>query len=216
MSLKYQIVPVTVFQQNCSLLWCEESRQAALIDPGGESERLIDVIERQGVVLSKILLTHGHLDHVGAARELADHYQVPIIGPHHEDKFLFDALREQSFRFGFPECTPFLPDSWLKEGERVSIGNFQLSVLFCPGHTPGHIVFFCQEMKLAWVGDVLFYGSIGRTDFPRGNHQQLIDSIRTKLWPLGDDVTFIPGHGPSSTIGNERLHNPFVGQSAAG
>lgn len=208
--MKYQIIPVTPFQQNCTLLWCEETQQAAIVDPGGESALLISAIEAQGVKLAKVLLTHGHLDHVGAATEIAQHYGVPIVGPHKDDSFLLESLAEQSARFGLENCTAFVPDRWLDEGDSVSFGNQTLFVRHTPGHTPGHIIFFSASAKLASVGDVLFCGGIGRTDFPRGNYSDLISSIREKLWPLGNDVQFIPGHGPMSTFGDERQTNPFV------
>lgn len=208
--MKYQIIPVTPFQQNCTLLWCEETKQAAIVDPGGESELLIRAIEAQGVKLVKVLLTHGHLDHVGAATDIAQHYGVPIIGPHKDDAFLLEGLAEQSARFGLENCSAFTPDQWLGEGDSVSFGNQTLLVRHTPGHTPGHVIFFSESAKLASVGDVLFCGGIGRTDFPRGNYADLISSIREKLWPLGNEVKFIPGHGPMSTFGDERQTNPFV------
>lgn len=212
--MKYQIIPVTPFQQNCTLLWCEETQQAAIVDPGGESALLIQVIERLGLTLRKVLLTHGHLDHVGAAKDIAEHYDVPIIGPHKEDSFLIEGLREQSARFGLEQCKLFKPDRWLEEGDSVTFGNETLLVRHTPGHTPGHVIFFSESSRLASVGDVLFAGGIGRTDFPRGSYTDLIASIREKLWPLGNDVQFIPGHGPMSTFGDERMTNPFVADRA--
>ncbi|KES19108.1 Zn-dependent hydrolase [Gilliamella apicola SCGC AB-598-B02] len=167
-------------------------------------------VEKLGVNIKKILLTHGHLDHVGVAAELAKHYDVKIIGPSQEDEFLFTALPQQSMQFGFPYTESFLPDRWLKENDKIQIGNISLDVLFCPGHTPGHIVFINVKDKIAFVGDVLFKNSIGRTDFPRGNHADLISSITHKLFPLGDDFIFVPGHGPMSSFGNERMTNPFL------
>ncbi|MEW5893789.1 MAG: MBL fold metallo-hydrolase [Pseudomonadota bacterium] len=212
--MKFTILPVTPYQQNCSLIWCETTGRAALIDPGGEIERLLVAVERQGVILEKLLLTHGHLDHVGAAGLLRERLGLPIEGPHAADAFLFDALPQQSAMFGFPPTEAFHPNRWLKEGDRVSLGNETLEVIHCPGHTPGHIVFFHPGERLAFVGDVLFKGSIGRTDFPRGDYDSLIASIRNKLWPLGDDVAFVPGHGMMSSFGAERRDNPFVGDAA--
>lgn len=207
---QYQIIPVTDFQENCSIIWCDETNEAAFIDPGGEPELLKKAVEKLGVNIKQILLTHGHLDHVGVAAELAKHYDVKIIGPSQEDEFLFTALPQQSMQFGFPYSESFLPDRWLKENDKIQIGNISLDVLFCPGHTPGHIVFINVKDKIAFVGDVLFKNSIGRTDFPRGNHADLISSITHKLFPLGDDFIFVPGHGPMSSFGNERMTNPFL------
>lgn len=213
--MKYQIIPVTAFNQNCTLIWCEATRQAALVYPGGDAARIIAEVARQGVTVSQILLTHGHLDHVGAATELAAHFQIPIYGPEKEDTFWLEGLPAQSQMFGLTECKAFTPTRWLAEGDKITVGNIELSVLHCPGHTPGHIVFIYPKGRLALVGDVLFNGGVGRSDFPRGDHQQLISSIRTKLLPLGDDITFIPGHGPTSTIGHERQTNPFVREDPA-
>ena len=207
---QYQIIPVTDFQENCSIVWCDETNEAAFIDPGGEPELLKKAVEKLRVNIKQILLTHGHLDHVGVAAELAKHYDVKIIGPSQEDEFLFTALPQQSMQFGFPYTESFLPDRWLKENDKIQIGNISLDVLFCPGHTPGHIVFINLKDKIAFVGDVLFKNSIGRTDFPRGNHADLISSITHKLFPLGDDFIFVPGHGPMSSFGNERMTNPFL------
>ncbi|MDV7021685.1 MULTISPECIES: MBL fold metallo-hydrolase [Enterobacteriaceae] len=208
--MNYQIIPVTAFSQNCSLIWCEETRLAAIVDPGGDAPRIQQAVAAQGVTIQSILLTHGHLDHVGAAAELAAHYGVPIIGPEKEDEFWLQGLPAQSQMFGLEECLPLTPDRWLNEGDSVTVGKVALQVLHCPGHTPGHIVFFDERARLLISGDVIFKGGVGRSDFPRGNHATLIDSIKSKLLPLGDDVTFIPGHGPLSTLGNERLHNPFL------
>ncbi|MCX8649894.1 MBL fold metallo-hydrolase [Gilliamella sp. B2776] len=207
---QYQIIPVTDFQENCSIIWCNESNEAAFIDPGGEPELLKKAVEKLGVNIKQILLTHGHLDHVGAATELAKHYDVKIFGPSQEDEFLFTALPQQSMQLGFPYTESFLPDRWLKEGDQIQVGNITLDVLFCPGHTPGHIVLINKQDKLAFVGDVLFKNSIGRTDFPRGNHSDLISSIKNKLLPLGEDFIFVPGHGPMSTFGNEQYNNPYL------
>lgn len=207
------VLPVTPFQQNCSLVWCERSGRAALIDPGGEEERLLAAVSERGLRLERILLTHGHLDHVGAAMHIARALSLPIEGPQREDAFLFERLPEQCALFGFPPCAPFTPDRWLADGDTVRVGELDLEVIHCPGHTPGHVVYFHRPSRLAFVGDVLFRGSIGRTDFERGDQHALISSIRTRLWPLGDDVAFIPGHGARSTFGYEREHNPFVGDS---
>jgi glyoxylase-like metal-dependent hydrolase (beta-lactamase superfamily II) len=201
---------VTAFAQNCSLLWCERTGRAAVVDPGGDVALVVDAISAVGVTPERILLTHGHMDHVGGTRELADRYDIPVEGPHREDAFWLDALPAQSQMFGFPHTDSFTPDRWLDEGDRVLVGEEEMSVLHCPGHTPGHLVFFHSDDRLAIVGDVLFQGSIGRTDFPRGDHRELLASIRDKLFPLGDDVAFIPGHGPMSTLGEERRNNPFV------
>ena len=209
--MEFQILPVTGFQQNCTLLWCERTRRAAIVDPGGEPDRIEALVNRLGLEPERILLTHGHLDHVGAGAELARRLAIPIEGPHPDDAFLFQSLPEQCRMFGFPLIEAFEPDRWLQPGERIAVGNETLEVIHCPGHTPGHIVFYQAESQLAQVGDVLFRGSIGRTDFPRGNHHQLLDSIRHRLFPLGDAVRFIPGHGPLSTFGEERRSNPFVG-----
>lgn len=208
--MDYRIFPVTPFQQNCSLLWCEKTGAAALIDPGGETERLLDAVERAGLVLGKVLLTHGHLDHVGAAHEIAQRLHIPIIGPQQQDDFLLKILPQQAQMFGLSTAAVFTPDQWLNHGDTVSVGKVTLSVLHCPGHTPGHVVFYDQASKTAFVGDVLFHGSIGRTDFPRGDYDTLIDSILNRLLPLGDDVSFVPGHGPISTLGEERINNPFI------
>jgi glyoxylase-like metal-dependent hydrolase (beta-lactamase superfamily II) len=207
--MKAVVVPVTPFQQNCSLLWDEETMQGALVDPGGDVDRLLAVVEENGVTLEKILLTHGHLDHAGAAAEIAERFSLPVEGPHKEDLFLLNSLAEQGARFGFEGARSCTPDRWLEGGETVTVGSQTLDVRHCPGHTPGHIVFFHGPSKLALVGDVLFQGSVGRSDLPGGNHEQLITSIRTQLWPLGDETTFVPGHGPLSKFGTERKMNPF-------
>ena len=208
--MKYRIIPVTAFAQNCSLLWCERTGRAAIVDPGGDVSLVDEAVSAVGVTPERILLTHGHMDHVGGTRELADRYGIPVEGPHREDAFWLDALPAQSQMFGFPHTDAFTPDRWLDEGDRVSVGEEEMSVLHCPGHTPGHVVFFHPGDRLAIVGDVLFQGSIGRTDFPRGDHRSLLASIRDKLFLLGDDVAFIPGHGPMSTLGEERRNNPLL------
>lgn len=208
--MKYHIIPVTDFAQNCSVVWCEQTGDAALIDPGGNAAKIEQQVAALPVKIVKILLTHGHLDHVGAAQQLAALWQVPIIGPHPLDKFLLDSLPTQSRMFGLPDCAAFTPDHWLEEGEQVRVGNDSWSVLHCPGHTPGHLVFLNQAARFILMGDVLFKGGVGRTDFPQGDHQALIRSIKEKLLPLGDDIHFLPGHGPMSTLGHERLTNPFL------
>lgn len=208
--MKYSIIPVTPFQQNCTLLWCESTNRAAVVDPGGDVAKIIAKVDELGLVLEKILLTHAHIDHAGGTAELSSSAGIPIEGPHQEDKFWIDGLPKQSQMFGFPDVEVFDPDRWLVDGDTVSFGNETLGVLHCPGHTPGHVVFYHAAEQLALVGDVLFQGSIGRTDFPKGDHPTLISSIREKLFPLGDEVAFIPGHGPMSTFGQERKSNPFV------
>ena len=212
--LRYQIVPVTPFEQNCSILWCDQSRKAAVVDPGGNSERILKAAETLGVSIELILLTHGHIDHAGGTAGLARQLDVPIEGPEKEDAFWINDLPKQSKMFGFPHVEAFTPGRWLVDGDTVRVGEETLSVIHCPGHIPGHVVFFSEAARLAVVGDVLFAGSIGRTDFPRGNHKDLINSIWQKLWPLGKDVSFIPGHGPMSTFGDERESNPYVGDYA--
>jgi glyoxylase-like metal-dependent hydrolase (beta-lactamase superfamily II) len=213
--MDYRVIPVTAFAQNCTLLWCEETKQAAAVDPGGDLEEILEIAGRNGVSIAKILLTHGHVDHAGAAAELARQLGVPIEGPQREEEFWIAQMPQQARMFGFPgRADAFVPDRWLDDGDTVTVGNLVLEVLHTPGHTPGHVCFFHAPSKLAIVGDVLFAGSIGRTDFPRGDHGALIRSIRGKLWPLGDDVEFIPGHGPMSTFGEERRSNPFVADGA--
>ena len=208
--LAYLTIPVTAFQQNCSLIWDESTRQAAVIDPGGDLDHLLAQIKRLDLKLEQIWLTHAHIDHAGGTGELARRESLPIIGPHPGDQFWIDALPQQSVMFGFPQAEAFTPTRWLHEGDTVCLGGHTLQVRHCPGHTPGHVVFYSPDLKRAFVGDVLFAGSIGRTDFPQGNFDQLIDSIRSKLWPLGDDTVFIPGHGPESSFGRERRSNPFM------
>jgi hydroxyacylglutathione hydrolase len=209
--LHYQTVPVTPFQQNCSIVWCDEAKLAAIIDPGGDIERLLAAVHQTGARLEQIWLTHAHIDHAGATAELAQRLQLPIIGPHPADQYWIDLLPEQGAMFGFPHADAFTPTRWLQDGDSVSLGMHTLSVRHCPGHTPGHVIFHSQELNRAFVGDVLFAGSIGRTDFPGGNHDQLIASITERLWPYGDDTIFIPGHGPESSFGQERQSNPYVG-----
>jgi len=207
--LRAAIVPVTPLQQNCSLIWCTETMLGALVDPGGDLDRLKAAVAQHGVRLEKILLTHGHIDHCGSAGILAAELALKIEGPHEADLFWIDRLAEDGARYGVPG-QPFVSDRWLVDGDTVTVGKLILNVRHCPGHTPGHVVFHHPESKLAIVGDVLFQGSIGRTDFPRGNHQDLIDSITQRLWPMGGDTAFIPGHGQMSTFARERAGNPFV------
>ncbi len=209
--MKVAIIPVTPFQQNCTLLMCEQSNQAAVVDPGGDLELILEAVKEHGVELEKILLTHGHIDHCGGTAQLAQELGIPVEGPHVDDRFLIDELAQQGLRFGFAQVQSFTPSRWLAGGDSVRFGQVELQVRHCPGHTPGHVIFFSPDCHLALVGDVLFAGSIGRTDLPRGDHATLIRSIRGQLWPLGDDTTFIPGHGPTSTFGEERASNPFVG-----
>ncbi|PCI63597.1 MAG: MBL fold metallo-hydrolase [Gammaproteobacteria bacterium] len=211
--LQFKIIPVTPFQQNCTLFWCDETMQAAVVDPGGDIDKIIAAIDSEKLTLVKVLLTHAHIDHAGATKALSEHYAVPIEGPHVEDQFWIDLIPAQKDRFGFAGAQTFSPTRWLEQGNTVAFGNIEFEVYFCPGHTPGHVIFFHRESKLAQVGDVLFKGSIGRTDFPRGDHPTLIKSIRENLFPLGNDVRFIPGHGPMSTFGEERQSNPFVGDA---
>ncbi len=208
--MKVAIIPVTAYQQNCSVLLCEKTRQVAVVDPGGDLECIEEQIANMQGQLALVLLTHGHMDHCAGARVLADRYAVPLQGPQREDKFWIEQLPAMCQRVGFPPAAAFEPDRWLEDGERVHFGEETLQVLYTPGHTPGHVVFFHAGDRIAFVGDVLFHGSIGRTDFPRGDFDTLIASIRNKLFPLGDDVRFVPGHGPMSTFGEERAHNPFV------
>lgn len=214
--MKFRVIPVTPYQQNCSLIWCERSLEAAVVDPGGDVERILAAIEQQQVRPTQILLTHGHMDHVGGTAALAKKLELPIIGPHRDDLFWIAGLDQQAQMMGFAHSGGFEPSEWLDESSTIKIGECTLQVIHCPGHTPGHVVLFHEASKTAWVGDVLFQGSIGRTDFPRGDHQTLIDSITTRLWPLGDDVKFVPGHGPMSTFGEERRSNPFVADSRFG
>ncbi|MCF6234952.1 MAG: MBL fold metallo-hydrolase [Gammaproteobacteria bacterium] len=208
--MKFKIIPVTSYVQNCSLLWCEKTLQAAVIDPGGDIDKILNAATDLGVEIKIILATHGHLDHVGGVAEMVDRLKVPVEGPHKQDQFLLNSLPQQCEMFGFPVVSSFTPNRWLQQGDVVEFGNIKLEVYHCPGHTPGHIVFFNKNEKLAFVGDVLFKGSIGRTDFPRGDHEMLLQSIREKLWPLGDEVRFVAGHGRMSTFGYERRTNPFL------
>lgn len=216
MALKVAIIPVTPFQQNSTLLWNDETMVGAAVDPGGDLDKIEQALEQTGVTLEKVLLTHGHLDHAAAAGDLAAAKNIPIEGPHRDDQFLIDDLPAQAAKYGFGQTSAFLPTRWLVHGDTVTVGGLTLQVIHCPGHTPGHVVFYSPESRLAIVGDVLFQGSIGRTDFPRGNHDQLIQSIRQNLFPLGDDIAFVPGHGPMSSFEYERRSNPYVSDLAVG
>ncbi len=213
--MKITVIPVTPFQQNCSLLLCENTGQAAVVDPGGELDRILAAAAEHEARIEKILVTHAHIDHAGGVAELAERLDIPIEGPHRDDQFWIDMLEEQASMFDFPVSKKFEPNRWLEQGDTIEFGEISLDVYHCPGHTPGHVIFHQRESQLAIVGDVLFKGSIGRTDFPRGDHSTLINSIRQRLWPLGDEVQFIPGHGPGSTFGHERLTNPFVRDESA-
>ena len=213
--LEYRILPVTPFEQNCSVVWCKNSNLAAVIDPGGEIDRIRKFIDDEALELDKILITHAHLDHAGGTAELARGTGVPIIGPQKADQFWIDALPEQCLRFGF-EGETFTPDQWLEHGDIVQLGELNFEVLHCPGHTPGHVVFVEKSNSFAAVGDVIFKGSIGRSDFPQGDHEQLVRSIRDRLFSMGDEIAFIPGHGPMSTLGHERKTNPFVADAKFG
>ncbi len=212
--MRATIIPVTPLQQNCTLLWCTETMKGAFVDPGGDLPKLKAAAAHHGVTVEKIILTHGHFDHCGEAKPLAEELGVPIEGPHHEDLFLLETLAEDGAKYGIMGGKAFVPDRWLVEGDTVTVGKLTFHVYETPGHTPGHVIFHHPESKLALVGDVLFQGSVGRTDFPRGNHAELLKSIATKLWPLGDDTAFIPGHGPMSNFAHERAHNPFVSDAA--
>ena len=211
--LRAAIIPVTPLEQNCCLIWCTETMRGAFTDPGGDLGRLKAAAAQHGVTIEKILITHGHLDHCGQAGILASELGVPIEGPHEADRFWISRLDDDGTKYGM-QAHAFEPDRWLENGDTVTVGNLVLDVYHCPGHTPGHIVFHHPPSKLAIVGDVLFQGSIGRTDFPLGNHQQLIDSITGRLWPLGGDTAFVPGHGPMSTFAHERKTNGFVSDYA--
>jgi len=211
--LKAAIIPVTPLQQNCSLIWCTKTMRGAFVDPGGDLPRLKAAAAQAGVTIEKLMITHGHIDHCGSAGILAEELGVPIEGPHEEDLFWIARLHEDGQGYGITG-RPFTPDRWLDDGDQVTLGELTFNVAHCPGHTPGHVVFHHPESNFATVGDVLFQGSVGRWDFPRGNQQQLIRSITQKLWPMGDDTAFVPGHGPMSTFGHERRTNPFVSDAA--
>jgi glyoxylase-like metal-dependent hydrolase (beta-lactamase superfamily II) len=208
--LRYQTVPVTPFQQNCSILWCDLTLEAAVVDPGGEVPRILAAVQRLGVKLAQILLTHAHIDHAGGAGQLAREQALPIVGPHPGDQPWIDGLAQQARMFGFAAAQAFAPTRWLHDGDTVTVGQSTLAVRHCPGHTAGHVVFHSAATQRAFVGDVLFAGSIGRTDLPGGDHATLIRSITERLWPMGDETVFIPGHGPESRFGHERRTNPYV------
>lgn len=212
--MQLTIIPVTPFQQNCSLLRCENTGKGAVIDPGGDLDRILQAAQKHDVTLEKIFLTHGHVDHCGRSPELAQRLGIPIEGPQREDDFWIKQLPMQGEMFGFPQLNAFTPDRWLEGGDKVHFGDITLEVRHCPGHTPGHVIYFEPRARVAFVGDVLFQGSVGRTDFPRSDHDALINAIRKQLWPLGDDVQFVPGHGPMSTFGEERRSNPYVWDGA--
>jgi len=214
MTLRAVVVPVTPFVQNCSVVWCDATGKGAVIDPGGDLDRILEVVRSNGVELEKILLTHAHIDHAGGTAELARRLSLPVEGPHPGDRFWIEQLPEQGAMFGVARAESFEPTRWLDQGDSVTVGDVTLEVRHCPGHTPGHVVFYEPAARLAFVGDVLFAGSIGRTDFPGGDYGTLVRSIRENLFPLGDDVRFVPGHGPMSTFGQERKTNPFVGDHA--
>jgi hydroxyacylglutathione hydrolase len=206
------IIPVTPFQQNCSLVYDDGKKVGAIVDPGGDVNLILDAIRQSGIVIEKILLTHGHIDHAGGAAELKEALNVPIEGPHLEDLFLLESLPESGAKYGMMNARAVMPDRWLKEGDNITVGDLNFAVFEAPGHTPGSVVLFNEENRFALMGDVLFQGSVGRTDFPRGDHATLIQSIKEKLYPLGDDVVFLPGHGSPSTIGEERRTNPFLNE----
>jgi len=208
--MRFCIIPVTAYQQNCSLLICEQTNKAAIVDPGGDIDTILKAIASESAIPESILITHGHLDHIGATAELAALLSIPVLGPHHDDQFWIDALAEQCRTLHFPACDSFTPSRWLSQGDIVKVGEAVLDVFHCPGHTPGHVVFVHRNSKLAIVGDVLFKGTIGRTDLPKGDFNTLIRSIKNNLWPLGGQFRFIPGHGPMSTFGKEMRNNPFV------
>lgn len=214
--LQVRIIPVTALQQNCSLIWNEETKHAAFVDPGGDAEHLLGALDHFGLKLTRMWLTHGHLDHAGAAAELRERAGVAVEGPHKDDQFWLDLIEDTAQRYGVPGLRNVTPDRYFEDGDVLEFEGLRFEVSHTPGHTPGHVVICNKEMKIAFVGDVLFAGSIGRTDFPRGDMQQLIRSITTKLWPLGDDITFVPGHGPTSTFGHERRTNPFVADQITG
>ncbi|WP_157509076.1 MBL fold metallo-hydrolase [Ferrimonas futtsuensis] len=211
--MKYQVLQVSSYRTNCSLLWCRQTNRAAIIDPGGDAELLLNAIEERGLTLERVLLTHGHIDHVGAACVLAERLGVPVEGPHRDDQFLLDMLPEEARTYGFPMVEAFVPERYLEQGDRIQVGSVTLEVLHTPGHTPGHLVFHNREQGIAFVGDLIFAGSVGRTDFEGGNHTDLIRSITQVLWPLGEQTEFVPGHGPNSTIARERRLNPYVADS---
>jgi glyoxylase-like metal-dependent hydrolase (beta-lactamase superfamily II) len=208
--LQIAVIPVTAFQQNCSILWCTRTMQAAIVDPGGDVPLILGALKEIGVTPVAIWLTHGHLDHAGGATQLAEALSIPVIGPHEADKFLLDDLPSSGLRFDILDMKAVTPSRWLAEGDEVKVGDVAFSVLHVPGHTPGHVTFFQKDLRFLLAGDTVFAGSVGRTDFPYGSHETLIAGIRDKLLPLGDDVQFLPGHGPAGTLGEERATNPFL------
>jgi len=214
--LQIRVIPVTPLQQNCSLIWNEATKNAVLVDPGGDIDRLLGALEQFGLTLTRIWLTHGHFDHAGAAAELRERTGVAVEGPHRDDQFWLDLVEEGAKRYNVGGLRNVTPDRYFEDGETLEFEGVTFGVAHTPGHTPGHVVIHNAELKIAFVGDVLFAGSIGRTDFPRGNHGDLIQSITSKLWPLGDDIAFVPGHGPTSTFGRERQSNPFVADRLTG
>jgi glyoxylase-like metal-dependent hydrolase (beta-lactamase superfamily II) len=216
MPLNAVIVPVTAYQQNCTLLWCTKTMRGAFVDPGGDIEQLKAAAAAKGVTIEKLLITHGHGDHCGLAGKLAADLGVPIEGPHKDDAFWIDMLDDAGHRMGMTGAARFTPDRWLEQGDTVTVGDLTFNVIHCPGHTPGHVVFHHPASRLALVGDVLFQGSIGRTDFPKGNFDDLVTAITTRLWPLGGETAFVPGHGPMSTFARERQMNPYVSDLALG
>jgi glyoxylase-like metal-dependent hydrolase (beta-lactamase superfamily II) len=213
--LRATIVPVTPLEQNCTVFWCTATNRAAVVDPGGDLPRIRSAIAQAGVTVEKILITHGHADHCGEAGVLARELGVPIEGPNESDRFWLARLEDDCRKWGL-HGEAFEPDRWLVEGDKVTVGGLELDTYLCPGHTPGHVVFHHPPSKLAIVGDVIFQGSVGRTDFPLSDPAALVEAIVTKLWPLGDDTVFLPGHGRPSTFGQERATNPFVGDTALG
>ncbi|KPH80884.1 MBL fold metallo-hydrolase [Bosea vaviloviae] len=208
--LQIAVVPVTAFQQNCSIVWCTKTMQAAIVDPGGDVPIILGALKELGVTPAAIWLTHGHLDHAGGATELSETLSIPVIGPHQADKFLLDDLPTSGLRFDITDMKAVTPARWLVEGDEIAIGDVTFSVQHVPGHTPGHVTFYQKHLRFLLAGDTVFAGSVGRTDFPYGSHETLIAGIKAKLLPLGDDVQFLPGHGPASTLGEERLNNQFL------
>ncbi|MBC6402021.1 MAG: MBL fold metallo-hydrolase [Hyphomonadaceae bacterium] len=212
--LDLRVIPVTPFQQNCTLAWDRATMEGVLVDPGGEADKLMSTAGELGVTLREMWLTHGHLDHAGGAKDIRDALGIPIIGPHRDDQFWLDLIEESWALYGHAgQGKNVTPDRYLEDKETLTLGNYDFTVLHTPGHTPGHVIIYSRTLKITFVGDVLFRGSIGRTDFPKSNHQDLLNSITDKLWPLGGDMRFIPGHGPMSTFGAERADNPFVGDA---